>query len=100
MMLRMTRQQEPPARATLKLEGSVAGDWAALLERECEGLLLMWDAVSLDLTGVRFVDQAGVETLGRLDRAGVELRCPHGAVASMLEAEGVRVTFVPGGGWC
>jgi anti-anti-sigma regulatory factor len=48
--------------------------------------------VSLDLAGVTFVDQAGVRTLGRLSRTGVEIRCRPGAVASVLEGEGIRVT--------
>jgi len=92
-MLRITRQEEPPARATLRLEGSVAAEWAALLEYECLGLLRIGQAVRLDLAGVGFVDRAGVETLGRLGRAGVDIRCRPGVVASVLEAEGVRVAL-------
>ena len=49
--------------------------------------------MSLDLGGVSFVDQAGVQTLERLSRTGVEIRCRPGAVASVLESEGVRVTW-------
>ena len=48
--------------------------------------------VSLDLAGVDFVDWAGVDALKRLSRAGIEIRCRWGPVASVLEAEGVRVT--------
>jgi anti-anti-sigma regulatory factor len=91
-MLRITRDEGSRPRATLRLEGSVVAEWAALLERECSDLLRSWGAVSLDLAGVRFVDRAGVEALERLSCAGVEIRCRSGPVASVLEGEGVRVT--------
>jgi hypothetical protein len=74
------------------LEGKVAAEWAALLERECSDLLRSRRAVSLDLAGVDFVDRAGVRTLRRLSRTGVEIRCRPGPVASVLEGEGIRVT--------
>jgi ABC-type transporter Mla MlaB component len=91
MTLRITREEGSRSRATLKLEGSVVAEWAALLEHECSDLLRFSTSVSLDLAGVGFVDRAGVEALERLSRAGVEIRCPSGAVASVLLGEGVRV---------
>lgn len=92
MTLRITREEGSRSRVRLWLEGSVVGDWATLLERECSCLLRASAAVSLDLTGVGIVDRAGVGTLERLSRAGVEIRCRPGAVASVLEGEGIRVT--------
>jgi hypothetical protein len=91
--LRITREEGLPLRATLRLEGSVVAEWAALLERECSALLRSSGAVSLDLTGVTFVDRRGVEALERLSRAGVEIRCRSGPVANVLEGEGVHVTL-------
>lgn len=93
MVLRITRDEESRCRATLKLEGRVATQWAALLERECSDLLRSCGSVILDLSGVAFVDRAGIEALERLSRAGVEILCPSGPVASVLEGEGVRVTW-------
>jgi anti-anti-sigma regulatory factor len=90
--LRITREEGSRSRALLRLEGSVVAEWAALLERECLSVLRSRGAVSLDLTGVNFVDRAGVDVLERLSRAGVEIRCRSGPVASVLEGEGVRVT--------
>jgi len=78
---------------TLRLEGRVAAQWAALLERECSALLRSRGAVSLELADVTFVDRAGVQTLERLSFKGVEIRCRRGAVASVLEGEGIRVTW-------
>ena len=45
MMLRITLEETLRPRATLRLEGSVAGEWVALLERECIGLLRAWVAL-------------------------------------------------------
>jgi hypothetical protein len=47
--------------------------------------------VRLDLAGVTFVDRSGIRTLRRLSRKGVEIVCPPGAVASVLEGEGIHV---------
>jgi hypothetical protein len=94
--LRITREEGSRSRATLRLEGRVVGEWVALLRRECSDLLRSSATVSLDLKGVGFVDRAGVEVLGRLSRAGVEIRCPPGPVASVLSGEGIRVTHDAG----
>jgi hypothetical protein len=99
MMLWITREEKPGDRATtLRLEGSVGAGWGALLECECSGLIRDGVAVSLDLAGVHLVDLSAVETLRRLARDGVEIHCRCGIVADVLEAEGVRITLMPGGG--
>lgn len=100
MMLWITREEKPGDRATtLKLEGSVGAGWAAVLECECSGLIRAGVAVSLDLAEVDILDRSGIENLRRLARDGVEIRCRCGAVAGLLEAEGVPITIVPGRGW-
>ena len=90
MTLRITRADG--SRRTLRIEGRLVTAWAALLERECSDLLRSGGAVCLDLAGVRFVDRDGVAALARLSGAGVEILCRDGAVASVLEGEGIRVT--------
>lgn len=97
-MMRITVEQVSDDRTTLRVEGSVGAEWADLLERECSGHLHAGVSLTLDLAGVDFVDRLGVETLRRLRRNGVEIRCRCGAVASVLGAEGVRITLMPGGG--
>lgn len=92
MTLRITRRKGSRSRATLMLEGSVVAEWAALLERECSGLLRSRREVRLDLAAVTFVDRVGVRALKRLSRAGVEICCRPGPVASVLEGEGIPVT--------
>ena len=92
--LRITTESEARFPALLRLEGSLGAEVAAVLERECSGVLRSHGAVSIDLAGVNFVDRAGVEALKRLSRAGVEIRCRPGAVTSVLEGARVRVTLV------
>ena len=93
MTLRITRENGTCFHAMLRLEGRLVDEWAVLLERECTGLLRAYDTVSLDLTGVRFVDRTGVEALERLTRAGVEVRSCPGTVAGVLEGEGIQVEY-------
>jgi hypothetical protein len=90
-MLRITREDESRSRATLRLEGTIAGDWTWLLERECTVLLATHSIVSLDLADVSYVDRGGIEILERLSRVGVEIWCRWEPVASVLEGEGVPV---------
>ena len=91
-MLRITREVVTRSRTLLRLEGSVVAEWVGLLQRESFAALRSAGELSLDLSGVQFVDLAGVEVLGLLSRAGVEIRCPAGPVASVLEGDGVRIT--------
>lgn len=94
-MMRITSARGSNDRTTLRLEGSISAEWADLLERECSGLFHAGASIALDLTRVVFVDRLGIETLRRLDRKGVEIRCRSGAVAGVLEAEGLRLTHMP-----
>jgi ABC-type transporter Mla MlaB component len=91
MTLRITRESESRFRVTLRLDGRLVGEWAVLLERECAALRRGSATVLIDLAAVRFVDLEGIAVLRRLDAAGTEIHCPPGAVASVLEAEGVRL---------
>lgn len=96
-MMRITLTQVSDGRTTARLEGSIGAKWAGLLERECSSLLHAGLFLTLDLSGLDFVDWPGVETLRRLGQRNVEIRCRRGAVASLLEARGVRITLMPGG---
>src|SRR5262245_55805177 len=93
MVLRITQSAGSDSGAILRLEGRVVAEVAGVLEQECFELLKSRDEVSLDLTGVSFVDLAGIEVLQRLSLAGAEILCPSGVVASVLEGAGIRVTL-------
>lgn len=68
-MLRITRT-ERPEEASLRVEGRIVGDDSAILDRECRSLLASGSTLRLDLSGVRFVDRAGVAVLRALRREG------------------------------
>lgn len=93
MTLRITRAKDSRSRTTLKLEGRLAAEWVALLERECSRLLRSRATVILDFSSVTYIDRAGAQALVRLTRRGVVIRCRPGAVASVLEGEGIPVTW-------
>ena len=90
-MLRITRHDESDTRVTLRLEGRLINAWAELLERECSALIGSVAAVSVDLSGVGFVDRSGVKALQRLHRAGVSIRGCSDLIATILESEGIPI---------
>jgi anti-anti-sigma regulatory factor len=70
-MLRITRVEDNGAPVTLKLEGKVSDQWAALLETECRSLLRHRKDVRLDFSGVSFVDAVGVKVVKSFPRQQV-----------------------------
>ncbi|HEV8201883.1 MAG TPA: STAS domain-containing protein [Candidatus Polarisedimenticolia bacterium] len=96
-MLRITVVGAAGESIVLKLEGHVDGEAGALLEQECASWLAGGTPVAVDLAAVRFVNRAGTAALVRLERAGVEIRCRAGVVASVLECEGIGIVSEPAG---
>jgi ABC-type transporter Mla MlaB component len=90
-MLQITREVGSRSQTVLRIEGSLVAEGVGRLLRECFAALRTSEVLRLDLEGVDFVDYAGIEALGRLARAGVEIRSPPGSVASVLEDEDVLV---------
>jgi anti-anti-sigma regulatory factor len=93
MVLRITQENGSDSGTILRLEGRIVEEGGVLLEHECAEILRDWDEVHLDLTDITFIDRSGVEALQRLSGAGVEIVCPSGPVASVLEGAGVPVTL-------
>ena len=91
-MLRIHRDDVDAHTVTLALHGRIAAEWADLLERECVRSSRSGFRVVLDLSGVVFISRSGLEVLGRLDRAGVEIRGCSSLIAAILEQEGIRST--------
>jgi anti-anti-sigma regulatory factor len=61
---------------TLKVEGRIIGEWVNEVRVECEMSLAKGRKVVLDLSGIIFIDQQGIEALNALRRNGVNLiRC-------------------------
>jgi anti-anti-sigma regulatory factor len=75
-MLRITNKTAG-RKALLVLEGRVGGEWVQVLNEECAAHIQNGRALSLDLSGLTFVDQDGIELLRQLDRLNVQfIQCP------------------------
>jgi ABC-type transporter Mla MlaB component len=82
------------AGATLNVAGDLIGEWAGFLERECLRQLERERELSLDLSDVKRLDEAGIGALRRLKERGVRItRCSRlfseligGCEASSLHA--------------
>lgn len=76
MLLRISQTLDDlKGSATLRLEGSLSGDEAALLERYCDELAgQSVGSITLDLEGVTFLDEEGGASIRRLRQTrGVSL---------------------------
>ncbi len=60
-------------KATLRLAGSLAGEWVAELKRACALARVEHRQVILDFTDVVFVDRGGVALIRRLRNEGISL---------------------------
>ena len=75
-MLKLTATPDTPS-ATLRAEGELVEKWVELMVEECRRLRVGSAVLSLDLSGVTYVDSRGVECLRALATDGVTLvRCP------------------------
>lgn len=84
-MFRITRLAEDTHSISLKLEGWLVGQWGHELRTECERALADKRTVLLDLSGVMFADQAGINTLRALRRNRVQLTSYSLFIAGLLE---------------
>lgn len=91
-MLRLTTLSQNGEEGVLKLEGWVAGEEVALLEEELSRQLHESRRLVLDLKGVRFIDQAGLELLARWCGGQLVLRGGSGFIQELLKAHGLSPT--------
>ena len=77
-MLKITVQNSPDA-PRLVLDGKLAGEWVRVLRREWETMASENPApkVTLDLSGVTFVDEEGKKLLSSMLKRGAELTEPR-----------------------
>ena len=62
-MLKITRISESADRVTLQLEGRIGGVWIDELRHECMSCLTQGRTLTLDLSGVQFVEASGIAML-------------------------------------
>jgi hypothetical protein len=69
---------------TLKLEGKLLGPWVDELRRVCEERHAPPSGLRLNLSGVTFIDPAGIKLLGDLIRRGATVSECTGFVDELL----------------
>ena len=62
-MLKITRIYESSECVTLRLEGRIGGVWIDELRHECMSCLTQGRTLTLDLSGVQFVEAPGIVML-------------------------------------
>jgi len=84
-MLRIT-VQDGPDQVTLKLEGNLTGPWVAELEDAWRSArpTLAGRSLSLDVTAVGYVDNAGKYLLALLRRSGVQVTAAGTVIADLV----------------
>ena len=85
-MMRITRSQEESTVARYQVEGSITQQTVGELKTACEASFADHPTLLLDLSGVRFVDAAGIEELRSLTRRGTVLIGCSGFLTEMLRA--------------
>jgi ABC-type transporter Mla MlaB component len=82
-MLRISATQRSQT-TTLKLEGKLLEPWVSELRLACDRAALPLEGISLDLSGVTFVDAVGAAYLQELIRGGAGVSACSGFVAELL----------------
>ena len=83
-MLRITRSETAEAEINLIVEGRLVGEWVAELQTVLMETDFVSTRVSLDLSGVHFVDTQGLALLHRLFNQGVALQAVSPFVQELL----------------
>lgn len=83
-MLRITRKVDDDGRTTLKLEGTIAGEWVGELRRSVGSSPRGPVKVTMDLSDVSFVDAEGVALLHELSDLRVEILGATAFVSELL----------------
>ena len=77
-------------KALLVLEGRLVGEWVQVLNEECSAQIKKGRALSLDLSGLTFVDQDGIALLRQLKGLNASfIECPA-FVAALCRTRGGR----------
>jgi RNA polymerase sigma-70 factor (ECF subfamily) len=84
IMMRVTRITEDGGVETLRVEGRLTRQTAEALRSECRPVTGAPVAMRLDLSGVQFLDAAGIGLLLELEQRGVHLGGCSGFVAELL----------------
>lgn len=89
-MLRIAIIEQTTQRATLQLEGVVAGPWVEELQTACESALAGDRALTLNLAGVTFLSREAVAFIRTLMDRGVAVRDCSSFVGAQLDDANAR----------
>jgi anti-anti-sigma factor len=88
-MLRITVVSQTPDEVVLRMEGWVSGTNVELLKQEVTHWFREAKYVVLDLTNIRFIDEAGITLLQGWSKKRLMLRGGSLFVHTLLEAHGL-----------
>jgi anti-anti-sigma regulatory factor len=88
-MLKITPISASDGHQMFLLEGRVVDVWVAELQNLCDAKLREASSLTLDLSGVSFVDRTGANVLHSLAQSRVALTGARPFVAEQLHGEGV-----------
>ncbi len=88
-MLRITEVSQAKKGVILKIEGELSGEDVALLKQEGTRHLHEAGCLTLDLTGVQSIDEAGIALLRRWSKERVTLRSESPFIRVLLKAHGI-----------
>lgn len=86
-MLRMIQAGSGDSPETIVLHGRLVGPWVDQLRQLCQAWPSTSPALRLDLSGVSYVDAAGVALLGQLRRQGAAITGLSRFIAEMLRED-------------
>ena len=95
-MLRITLMSQDTKEAVLRIDGWVSEATVHLLERECSSRAGAAERLVLDLSGVKFIDQAGLSLLHRWTGGRLLLRGASSFVRMLLATDGLESEDVGG----
>ncbi len=86
-MLKISEKSRSESAITFKLEGKVLAPWVDELRRVCTEPALASRKINLDLDGVTFLDEAGLELMRELIQQGITIARCSGFIAELLHID-------------
>ena len=88
-MIRITTIAETPKEVVLKVEGHISEEDVVVLEAEGERNLQYTERLVLDLSGIKFIDEAGIQLLQRWSGERLVLQGASRFIQTLLKAHGL-----------
>jgi len=83
-MVRISTASEDGEHVVLNVEGRIVGDWVPELNRTCRKFLARQKTISLDFSGVRFIDRYGIDILKKMQSEGITITGASRLIQALL----------------